>query len=60
MYLAVSRPPNPPKPVFGSFEHAEIVRAQQMAKLTPLQRVRMVCSMNAIAKRTGAKAVRHR
>jgi hypothetical protein len=56
----VSHPPNSPKPVFGSFEHAEIVRAQQMAKLTPLQRVRMVCSMNAIAKQVGAKAVRHR
>jgi hypothetical protein len=56
----VSRPSNSPKPVFGSFEHAEIIRAQQMAKLTPLQRVRMVCSMNAIAKQVGAKPVRHR
>jgi hypothetical protein len=43
-----------PQPPIGSFEDAERFNARRIAALTPAQRVKLVCSMNAIARRAAA------
>jgi hypothetical protein len=47
----VDSPGNKVNPVIGSFEHAELVRLKQIAKLKPYERVKMICSMQAIVSR---------
>jgi hypothetical protein len=42
------------KLAFGSFEHADLVRAKRMAALTPAQRVSIACSLDQMSRRVAA------
>jgi len=44
----------PGKPTFGSFEHADLVRAKRMAALTPAERVSIACSLDLMSRRMTA------
>ena len=48
---AALKPRHDNQAAIGSFKDAEIANAKRIAALTPSQRVKMVCSMDAIARR---------